>query len=257
MKKMLTVLLTLLLALPQALALAAPEQIEALEVIPLCSDFDLDTTSYVSCSISARGATNSNAIDWKQVPFKVSNASSSTGIGNNETSSPRPAQLDMAFGTYVRFVINGVPTYRYVVSGGYIGSPDFDQTYTLNAAVDISSTATGSTNGIPMWYWVPRTDAGWINTKGLREANFTVQLDQAVITGGIDLKVDCRDDTPTAAPVTVFPVTNYTTFPAAIRVVIPENWHQCNAFFKIGSADDGGDLTTNKEKISVTFTGVR
>lgn len=91
--------------------------------------------------------------------------------------------------------------------------------------------------------------SGWLYTWGVDQTSFFFHLDQMVVTGGIDMKIECREDAASTVT-TVYTSPNYTST-GTIRVIIPENYYQCRMGFKIGTSDDGGDLTTNLEKISV------
>jgi hypothetical protein len=248
MKKVLAVL-ALLLSVPQVVLAATPAPTEV-QTLPLCADFDLDSTSYTYCN--SPGRNTGVMAGWIKAPLRVTTSGSSATVTSYTASSG--ALASPGAGDFFRVVIDGVPVDRYIVTNAD------DNTVTLNSAIDISSTTAFPTGATYWWRDVTTgttATSGWVITEGVAQANFTVQLDQANVTGGIDLRVECQDAAPSATSVYVFPATNYTSFPSTVRVVIDEPWYRCRVGFKIGSADDGGDLTTNAEKITVTYVGVR
>lgn len=113
------------------------------------------------------------------------------------------------------------------------------------------------------WKTVCGTGAedGWISVAGADTFSVIFQLDQVNATGGIDVQIQCRAPGKGKSPVQVFPdcesgacatYQNYTTagVASATAVVGDEPWGECRIGVKIGSADDGGDLTTNAERIT-------
>lgn len=101
---------------------------------------------------------------------------------------------------------------------------------------------------------------GWFPMPESASSQINISFDQANVTGGIDYKIECRQcvNAYCTTPNIIAGPTNVASFPAAARASITnERWSQCRVGLKIGTADDGGDLTTNMEQISVTARAVR
>ncbi len=125
---------------------------------------------------------------------------------------------------------------------------------TLNTAVEILAA------GQPFSWWkrVAATgdEDGWFNVGDTAEFDIVIGFFQANVTGGINYQVQCRDSyLDVKGPVVVLAgPTNVTTFSATstARVnVYKERFAECRVGFLIGTADDGGDLTTNLERLNV------
>lgn len=244
-KKLLAVLLSALTLLPET-AVAQPAT-GTTGVIVLASDYDLDSTTYVGCETVGPAILDLPGFTG---PSKVSTSGSSTTVAR-QTSTDAPPFDNVAVGDELIFQYQGTRYMRYV-------SARADNTsITVNAAIDLS-------NGSG-FYFRKRTcgaSSGWVPVDGFARAQFDVAIDQLNVTGGIDVKVECRNRGSVTSP-TIVATTNITTATSATNTSNPwsaavsSNFEQCRAAFKIGSADDGGDLTTNAEKVSVFFTGRR
>jgi hypothetical protein len=135
----------------------------------------------------------------------------------------------------------------------------------VNSAWDLETDQAGNSGYFFKWRdlrcGTAATD-GWIDVSAKIRSTIVFQLDQVNVTGGVDVRIECRDGFLGAAANQVFPqcasgscntYQNYTTAGIASRtkVVIDENWSQCRVGLKIGSADDGGDTGANAEQITI------
>lgn len=105
---------------------------------------------------------------------------------------------------------------------------------------------------------------GWLDVGGFDVWAVLLEIDQMNVTGGIDVRIECRTGNLNASPVQVFPETdpgasntyqNYDgTAGIELRTLTIGNgyiFQQCRVGIKIGTSDDGGDLTTNAERIDI------
>jgi hypothetical protein len=105
---------------------------------------------------------------------------------------------------------------------------------------------------------------GAFSVRGLDRYTIDVNLLQVNATGGVAFRTLCRTMTPDAAweqvdPALTPPATTptYYTFTAAGHYAYSSNlpMSECRVGAKIVTADDGGDLTTNQEQISIGMEG--
>lgn len=135
----------------------------------------------------------------------------------------------------------------------------------VNSAWDIENGGTGYTfSYFDQTCGTGATD-GWVDVEGNSQVEVTFAMEQVNVTGGVDLQIQCRKSGLNPQAVQVFPscttgscdtYQNYTTagIASSTTVVDTASWSQCRVGLKIGSADDGGDLTTNAERLTVTLT---
>lgn len=100
---------------------------------------------------------------------------------------------------------------------------------------------------------------GWMPIYRGQMTTIVFELNQVNVTGGIDVRWECRESVTDAQPVQVFPASGFNNYTAAgiasrTAVVVEEPWQECRVGVKINSADDGGDTGANAEKISVYET---
>jgi len=90
---------------------------------------------------------------------------------------------------------------------------------------------------------------GWFSVAGWSYNTVYIDIDQMVVTGGIDLQVECtvNHGLETAQ---VLASSNITAA-GGFAVAIPEPWDICRVGFKIGTSDDDSTEATDNEKISV------
>lgn len=225
-------------------------------VTNLAYNWDLDSTTVLYPSLVGESGQWSTAIR-SNVPITIS---SSNGNVTATTALTAPfTGMGVGDVVIVRYPDNSVDT-RVII------------TFTDTDTIVVNSAFTTSTVGIAFKWLNFSTGAtandGWVAMSGLEEKSITFQLDQVNVTGGIDMRIECQDDGIGATPVQVFPscasgacntYQNYTTagITSRTKVVIYEPWGKCRLGAKIGSADDGGDLTTNAEQITVIVSGTK
>lgn len=90
---------------------------------------------------------------------------------------------------------------------------------------------------------------GWFSVAGYSHTTVVFDVAQMVVTGGIDLKVECA----AAHSLTVSTVLASSNITAAgsFAVSIAEPWDICRAGVKIGTSDSDATPATDNEKISV------
>lgn len=136
---------------------------------------------------------------------------------------------------------------------------------TVGAAWNIDNSDAGYNFGWKKTTCGTAATSGWISVAGFNKFTLTFSLIQISATGGVDVQMQCRGQDVGAQPVQVFPscttgacntFQNYTTagIASSTTVVGNEPWGECRIGVKIGSADDGGDLTTNAEQITAGLT---
>jgi hypothetical protein len=118
---------------------------------------------------------------------------------------------------------------------------------------------------------------GWVPVSAFDQVKFNFSIVQANTTTGIDVRVECRDNTvgiDTSSIRVVYPYdgatcgfgtlsTDTCTFTAtsgptaALPIIIDtKTWYECRLGYRLNTTDDGDDLTTNMEQIRVDFVGV-
>lgn len=238
---MLAVLLSL------ALPAAAGEQVYVREL-------DLDATSYTHCSTTSTTAGRG----------RIVNAGSSTTITTVNSVSGF-GQLRAGDEIFVTIPVAGVMTRtRRVISAPSSGG---HSSIVLTAALDLSGNGTsGFAWDFALVSCGTGAEDGWLLSAQALWTDVTWQVDQLNVTGGIDVRVQCRGTGPTAtAAVTVYPDPansastdeckkgNFTAVNAC-RLIVTGHWSQCRIGFKIGTNDDGGDTGANAESISAFLT---
>lgn len=221
--------------------------------------FDLDSTSFTYCKVTGL---NGAAIDAKPIPndFKIKTTGSSTSVTEN-TASTNPFTLLSAGDILVVQRIDGTTDVREIV------------TRTDAANVVIDSAVDWSGGFFFGWFkqscGITATD-GWIDVQGAESVGITFMLEQVNVTGGIDVRWECKDSSFANNPVIVYPGEtdgcgggtlssgncNFTTagITSRTKVVLYESWSACRLGVKIGSADDGDDTGANLERINGTVS---
>jgi len=246
MKKLFAGLLALLVAAPP---IAAGEA----ESVTLTFHRDTDVTSVEYCS-----AVGSQGV-W--------GTSGKPGAGQIESSGSSATWTSVD--TEAVFV-NGIAAGDYLVArppGDFnhldavlavIVSVDSTSQITVGTAADISA-GSGYT-----WEWWDVTcgsaaDSGTYDVSGWSSALLTYDINQLNVTGGIDLRPECRVDAKGADWVVVTDdgaedaVTAVGTGSYAI-VLSEAGFSECRFGHYIDSADDGGDTGSNAEQITLTIT---
>lgn len=209
--------------------------------------YDLDSTTYTACKTGP------------PVPGvgRVTNASSSTTI---TLAGDRGSFGVLSQGDEVFFVIAaprpgapGTRTRRVVDSA----TPT---TLVVTVAVDLSD------GGAEGYAWDFRNvdcgtgaEDGWQLVANADWTNIAWQVDQVSVTGGVDVRVQCRD--PGTVAYTVYPDPanaastdeclkgNFTAVNAC-KLIVTGHWQECRVQLKIGTADDGADTGADTESIS-------
>jgi hypothetical protein len=90
---------------------------------------------------------------------------------------------------------------------------------------------------------------GWFSVAGHEYTTVQIDVEQVVVTGGVDLQVECS----AAHALTQAQVLASSNITAAgsFAVAIPEPWDMCRVGLKIGTSDDDSTPATENEKISV------
>lgn len=246
LRRFLAVLLALLPAV------AAAEQQKATFV----SVYDLDATTTTYCVTTGQGGTAFGAP--MPAPAPVSTSGSSTTVTATTASTAPFAQVSV--GDILFFRQSGGSTItRYVTARASSDSITINSATTLTAAY---------------FTWMKRTCGtaatdGWISVAEWKTKKLTFRLEQVNVTGGISVVWECRDATYDTQPVRIYPnegdgcgvggtyssgFCNFTTagIDSRLSIITEAPWDACRIGFKIGSADDGGDLTTNAEQITAS-----
>ncbi len=204
------------------------------------TNYDLDATSYTYCVTTGKNGDPFGAP--REGNSAVTAAASTTVAATTANTFPF---LFVSVGDVLFFKDTvGAVTVRYVTARASGDSITVDASTTVTAA---NFTFLKVSCGTAV------TD-GWINVAGWKTKKISTYIEQMNVTGGIDVRWECRDATIDSQIVQVYPASganNYTTagITSGTSVVIEEPWDACRIGYKIGSADDGGDLTTNTEQI--------
>lgn len=211
------------------------------------NQYDLDQVSASAYIYCASG-------EYVQGSGRVITSGSSTTITTvNSTSGFGPLRA----GDELFFIISGVETRRVISAVASTSS------LTVTAAVDLSALGAGG------YMWKYRrvscgttASDGWLTTAGAKQP-FEVrwQVEQVSVTGGVDVRVECRGSTFTEAyNVYPDPANSASTneclkgnFTAAKRcdLLVYGAWSQCRIGLKIATDDTpGGDTGADAENIS-------
>lgn len=223
---------------------AVGAQAQSTVELPLCSDFDLDSTSYTYC-VTTGIEGNPFGTPFSTPGARVTTSGSSTTVTAATATSAPFAQATA--GDELMFTYNGTTVRRYVVTASSVDS------VVVNAAVNFATP--GATVKRLKRTCGTSATSGWFPVRNTIGGSVTYSIDQLDVTGGIDVKFECRNQSSVATANTVTAVVNKT---AVTAVVIQWDetfpWHECRLGFKIGSADDGVDTTTHLEQITAFVT---
>jgi hypothetical protein len=215
--------------------------------------YDLDATTTTYCVTSDQVL---------QGPGLATTNGSSTTV----TSLGSTGSFDgVAAGDTLYFrLASGVIT-RYITAKASANSITIDTATTLSAdaSVGVAFSYRNRSCGTA-------ATSGWMNVPDYGFKTIVLQIDQLVVTGGISVKWQCKAKGDQAVAVDVYPGTtggcpggtlssgfcNYTAV-TAFALIVEEPWDQCRVGMKIGTNDDGDDLTTNAENINIYFLGTK
>ncbi len=153
---------------------------------------------------------------------------------------------------------------RYVLLCLLLATPTYAQrlaTIFNNYDLDVTAYTYCDSANIPTEIPVCVTTAqavtdGWMSVSNDARKTFQISIDQIVVTGGIDITVEGKV-TGSTSIVTIW-TDNVTTATTDNDIVtVPEDVNQLRIGIKIGTADDGNDLTTNLEIIDIQYVGGR
>jgi hypothetical protein len=246
-----------LLVIP-ALLLAATVSAQDVRTATYNFNYDLDSTSYTYCV-----AVGVDGSPWS-APIP--------GVGRAETSASSTTVTGVTGAANSFGPVSTGDIIYFQTAGGaaiirYVASNADDDTITVNAAVNLDVDGGYAFSFLKVTCGTAATD-GWIDVSGYAGKKISLEITQMVATGGVDFKFECRDNTTVSTAHQVYPGessdcgTNGTLTSGVCNVATgttgtwdlifspEEQWDACRVGVKIGSADDGGDLTTNAEIIN-------
>ncbi len=216
--------------------------------------YDLDSASAIYCRVGGP--------DVGRGRIETSGSSQTvteSATGNNPFAALRIGDV---------LAVNTTPTAAPApVNLAYIIARADSTSVTVNPAVNWDN----SGNGYPFRYYpqdcgTASTD-GWVDATGLVDATVTVNIRQMTATAVL-WRLEGKDSGVDSAANVIYPgetsdcgpngtlVSGYCSFTAAAvhSVFVPEIEGALRVAMKINT-DDGGDLTTNAEQISITMSG--
>lgn len=218
-------------------------------VIPLQSLYDLDSASYIYCVTT--GANNKVWGEWRSSPDLV-HTDGGAGSNIDGKAAPEDAFAQVSVGDELQFNLAGVTEYRTVLNRS-------DDSASVNADIDLDNSYGNDGTGTGYHFnWrklVCGTSAtsGWVPLEAFGARTYMIHIDQMVATS-IDAKLECEVVGGASSPITVW-TKNYTAVAEDIVVIDgDQRYTRCRLGWKINT-DDGDDLTTNAEQISVYFAG--
>lgn len=219
----------------------------AAQTRPVLALYDLDSDTETFCAFDPTPVTPTANL----VVTAASATVTGVGAGTPFTNVAVNDQLLIGFGTTNAMV-------RTVIARASASS----------ITVDSVSTFTSPSTGTPFQYRNLRcsTDGTAGDFSVSTFAGFTADFNiaQQNTTTGIDVRMQCRVGDINAGWKQVIPALTppavsgtYLTFTGTggVAMVVPpsDHWDRCRIGLKLNSTDDGGDLTTNREAISVTL----
>ena len=230
------------LPIPIAAQAGQPNQLFTLAAL-----YDLDSTSYIYCTTTGeRGFLDPPRNNQIRVTSSTTTLAATVAL-----TSPFAT---VGVGDFVYVVVNGVPEERVVVARASADS------LTMNAA--LSATMTNVQFG-----WRDRTCGveaanGWFPVNPFTGVSISLMVSQIVVTGQIEFKIQCRDSGVDAQAVDVYAegmsiyrTGGYNAAQVDNDDIIIHNgvklFHECRVGMLIDSADDGDDLTTNGEQVTI------
>lgn len=254
MTKRFLVLLLLLIQLP---LVVKPVTADPVKQAAFFYKFPLDATTMTYCVVLGRG--DSPFATGRLNDFKIKTVGSTTTV-TEDTASTNPF-TDLAVGDLIQVDrTDGTTDVRVILARASAAS------VTVDSVVDW-------TGGFKFSWFKQKcgtaaTD-GWVDVSGYSDKTITFSLEQVNVTGGIDVRWECKGDSTagtTALPVILYPgetdgcgggtlssgVCNFTTAGITSRtsVVSFEPWGACRLGVLIHTSDDGGDTGANEEQIN-------
>jgi hypothetical protein len=231
-----------------ALVLAWAGVLNAENPLPLVVNYDLDATSYTYCR-HVGGAVIGKP---KDVFLPITTSGSSTTVTSVASNG---AFTTVVVGDILYFNIPQTDAALAATAGPvtrYVTARASADSITINAAVELPA------SGITFSYTAPECGTtaadGWFGIDSYDAATLQIQIAQLNVTGGIDYSLECgliigpstsgiyTSDSVATANLTAVGTTT---------IALSEPYNICRLGLKIGSADDGDDLTTNTEQVTV------
>lgn len=219
----------------------------------LFTDVDLDATSYTFYTLCSPGSVTFTAsVCVGQGRFEVKGITTSGSSSTTVTSVASNAAFNELLAGDEIEIYNSEPTSVNGRERRLITARASANSVTVDSAVTIQS------GGKPFAWWKlvsgTTSEDGWFSIGDADHFSIILGFTQAVTTGGITYKVECRESyLGRKSPVVlVAGETTVTTFPATARVnVRDERYAECRIGMKIVTDDTpGGDTGANQEKIT-------
>lgn len=217
--------------------------------------YDLDSTTMTFCRLEG---TKGDPFGPGNVGLAPINISSANGNVAATTAGTNPF-LGLAAKDVINVVYKDGTTDTKVII-----------TFTDNDTIVVDSAFTTTVTAQSFNWYKTRcgtTDAdGWIDVSAYAYKAITFEIEQVNVTGGLDVRWDCKDPDIGGNPVQVFPsctvgacntVQNYSGvagITSRTKLVINEPSGSCRIGVAIHTGDDGNDLTTNTEQLTAILT---
>lgn len=242
------ILLALLLVVTPIFA-----QVPANQKAVFVTAYDIDTADPIYCVTTGKDGS----------PWAPARIGSGTGGNNIKTSGSSTTVTEVTTDS-LPFALLGVGDQIFVNGNTrYITAKASGASITVNAAVNIENSGAGypfTWNDVACGTAI--TD-GWIPVSNATEVTVKIQVDQLNVTDGINAKIQCKDNNQDITVYQIYPDPNDSstqechtmnfTAVKACAYIVPGAWDACRVSLDIGTADDGGDLTTNAEDITATI----
>ena len=216
--------------------------------------YDLDATAITYCRLEGVDGNPFGAA--KAGPANIKTTGSSATVAA-VTAGTSPFANVAVTDVIEAVTTDGVRNLRVVIARADADSITVNSAWNLGTSVPFGyrSTVCGTA-----------ATSGMIDVSNYQNRSIVFSMPQVDATGGIDVRVECKDPGIGSNWVQVFPacttgscatVQNYATagLASATKVVIPEPTAFCRVGMLIHTADDGDDLTTHTEQLTVTFAG--
>lgn len=248
MKKLL-LLLVALLGLPAAA-----------QSIPLFSLYDLDATTYVYPILCRPGIVTptANVCATESPRFEAAKPITTTGASSTTVTAvaSNNAFNELLAGDEIEILqpalsTSGARARRLITARASANS------VTVDTAIQIDITGSSFVNGsLFAWYKFyanAGAEDGWFSVGDADHFQVAIGFIQAVTTGGIDYKLECRQRyLDRTGPVVLVQGANVTVFPATVAINVNDTrYAECRVGLKITTDDTpGADAGVNQEQIT-------
>lgn len=106
--------------------------------------------------------------------------------------------------------------------------------------------------------------SGWVPVESFAKVKFSIAVNQiATTTGGIDFRVECREQGANAQPFPVSPTTGLFTNKTAAGITgrffveVDSDWRECRVGMQFDGTDDGVDTGAAAEQVTIRAVLVR